>query len=59
MKCERCGDEELWQEGQQLRRASGPDAVETYTLRVRVGSLTASVCNGCGDMLAKLGWTKI
>ena len=56
MKCERCGNDEVWQEGRKLTDAQGADSTQTLRYKNAIGSITASVCNGCANMLRKLGW---
>lgn len=56
MKCERCGDKAVHQEGQHLTQETGPDATKTMKLAGVNGTLVANVCPGCAKMLRKLGW---
>ena len=56
MKCQRCGNDEVRQEGYLMTKARGPDAAETLALKGVHGNLTASVCYACSTMLKRLGW---
>ena len=55
-KCQRCGEDESWQEGRPMRKASGPDAIIRLTLKGLRGTLIAEVCGQCASQLRKLGW---
>ena len=55
-KCQRCGEDERWQEGIRMREASGPDAVVHLTLKGKNGTLSVGVCEECAVRLRELGW---
>ena len=56
MKCERCGNNAIYQEGQKLIEAIGPDATNVMTTEGVKGQVLAKVCNSCKIMLNRLGW---
>lgn len=56
MKCQRCGSEAVKSEGKVMDKPRGPDATVALRLQGRRGLLTAAVCEGCAEMLRKLGW---
>ena len=56
MKCERCGQKEIRQEGLLLVEEDGPEAEYPLYLKGTKGLLTAKVCLPCKDSMIKLGW---
>ena len=56
VKCDRCGQDALKQEGILLARAEGKDAIATLYFNAPRGSLTANVCDSCSMELKRLGW---
>ena len=57
MKCQRCGNEPIIDATQQLSESSGAEATMIVWLKGRNGLLMADVCNTCGQMLKRLGWS--
>lgn len=56
MKCQRCGNEAMVEEGIVLTEPVGPDATRTLELEGIKGTITAAVCEDCARMLHLLGW---
>ena len=56
MKCQRCGNNEVRQDGHLMSEAFGAGATEKLTLAGLNGKLIADVCSDCAVMLKKLGW---
>ena len=56
MKCERCGNEAVRQEGNLLRNPHGGEAVVTLTYKGVKALLQARVCKSCADLLRERGW---
>ena len=56
MKCQRCGNAEVRQEGRLLMPAMGADATVALWLQGVKGRVMACVCSGCALMLRRLGW---
>ncbi len=55
-KCERCGNDAVYQGSVVLAKALGPDGVNELSYRGIKGCLTTSACNQCSEMLERLGW---
>jgi len=56
MKCERCGNEAVRQEGHLLADANGPEATTTLHYQGIKGRLVAHACKVCSEKLIKIGW---
>ena len=56
MKCQRCGNEAVRQEGHLLAEANGPEATMTLSYQGIKGRLVARTCGTCGKRLLSIGW---
>ena len=58
MKCQRCGNEAVVQQGYVLTEPIGPDATKALKLKGANGTIMADVCDGCAKMLRLRGWAE-